>query len=95
MHGRPPAAGRPAGNWRATVTRVAGGVWVRIDRMNADHEFGPLEMGEGLWTAAELTTTVVSTHSHAFGRALAVGDRVLVAFIEGEPNNPIVVCRLP
>lgn len=95
MRTRRPAS-NPQGVWRATISRVDGSsVWVTVPRLSAQ-DFGPVEIAQGVHTAG-LTTDAASGHVHPLlpsGQTLAVGNRVLVAFIEGRPNDLVVIARL-
>lgn len=85
-----------SGVWRGTVTRITdAGVFIRVARQTG-HEYGPVEIAEGLYTAG-LTTALDGMHAHALqptDHLLAVGDSVLVAFLEGRDNDPVVITRL-
>lgn len=91
-----------SGVWRARVTKVsAAGVHVRVARLNRKHDYGPLPMLETLDTLAGAATGTGGTtepHTHATVNpavpALAVGDPVLVAFVEGRPDDLIVLGRI-
>lgn len=87
----------PSGVWRAQVTRVGGGgVYVTVARLaGTRYEWGPCPIVAGPW--APLTTAVGAgpdAHVHELGPALVAGDRVLVAFVEGKPNDVVVIGRI-
>jgi hypothetical protein len=88
--------GQPRGVWRAVVTRATGGVWVEIPRLNPGRSYGPCDIVEGLWTPARVTGNTATTpaHTHDVGADLAVGDRVVVGFLEGRPDDVVVLGRL-
>lgn len=105
LFGEPtPRRGRTAsGVWRGVVTRVAGGrPFVEVARFAAGREFGPLEVLQGPWTVGLRTEaeaggageSAFASHTHGAGLDLAAGDRVLVAFVEGNPDSPVVLGRL-
>lgn len=86
----------PSGVYRATVTRTAvEGTWVTVDRLGV-HEYGPVDVLAGSWTAGAVTgpASAGTAHTHPAGVTLAQGDRVLVAFVEGRPNDIVVLGRL-
>jgi hypothetical protein len=90
-----------SGAYRGRVTRLTPGgrVYVTVTRLNRAHEYGPLERLEGLSPLAGAVTSEAGTdpHTHATlepAVELAVGDRVLVTFIEGRPDDLVVLGRL-
>lgn len=93
----------PRGVWRASVARVADGrAFVRVDRLSG-HEYGPVDVIEGVWTDETITSadgahthTGLSdgVHTHGVAVPLASGDKVLVCFIEGRPDEVVVLGRL-
>lgn len=104
--GPAPDRSRPTGVWRGVVTRLSGGLpMVEVPRLARGYEFGPCETLYGPWTAGALTGadgghtdsggTVHPDHTHPAGSPLAAGTRVLVAFVEGRPDDVVVVGVLP
>lgn len=88
----------PSGIYRAVVARVTatGAVYVTVDRLTGPHEFGPVTIAQGPWTAGLATEAAgVGPHAHGLGVDLAKGDRVVVAFVEGRVNDVVVLARLP
>lgn len=85
---------RPTGNWRGTVSKVDGSrLFVTIPRLSPGRQYGPVEVGDGPWTS---TTGPGGSdgHTHPSGTPLAVGDRVLVGFVEGNVDDVVVITRL-
>lgn len=91
------------GVWRGKVVRVVGtAAYVEIPRLARGRELGPVEVLEGPWTAGLRTEeesggggeASFAAHTHGAGVDLAPGDRVLVAFIEGSVDQPVVLGRL-
>lgn len=96
------------GVWRARVTQIKNGrPYVVISRLSGELEYGPLELLEGVYTLEGLVTEDTAggagdgsfeAHGHVLfagaSRALKAGDRVLVAFVEGRTDDPIVLGRL-
>lgn len=96
------------GVFRAIVTRVSGGrPYVRIPRHTGDLEYGPLDVLEGVYTLEGLETEQTAggagdssfeAHGHVLfagaSRALKAGDRVLVSFVEGRVDDPVILGRL-
>lgn len=90
--------------WRAKVSRIkAGRPYVVIPRLTGkDHEYGPLDIVEGPWTAGLETEETAggggdasfAAHAHVLGAELAAGDRVLVGFLEGRRDDPVIIGRL-
>lgn len=77
---------------RATVTGFnAAGVAVRVHEQGTRYEQVPIL--EGIWTDAVITDTTAA-HSHHPARALEVGDIVVVGFLGGRPNDPVILGRL-
>lgn len=58
--------GGPGGVYRAKVTRVSGGrPYVTIPRLGGSHEYGPLDILQGVWTAGLTTATApIPPHTH-------------------------------
>lgn len=91
----------PEGVWRGTVTRLAasGRPYVEVPRLVAGFEFGPCD----LYAPLGATTTAAGAHDDGAGGsvpdhahdvpALSAGDPVLVAFIEGRIDDPVVLGR--
>lgn len=90
------SGGRPY----VTIPRLAG----------SSYEYGPLDCLEGVYTLEGLetedtartstpaTSSDFAAHRHTLfagpTRALQAGDRVLVAFVEGNRDDPIIIGRL-
>lgn len=100
---RQPVRRADPGVRRGVVTRVqAPHVYVEIPSLARGREFGPLEALEGLWTAGRRTLeesggggdAAFASHSHDVGPDLAKGDRVLVLFVAGDVDRPVVIGRL-
>lgn len=95
----PPRQG-PTGAWRGRVTRTdsSGRAWVTVPRLTGvDVEYGPCPTLEGPYVLAGTTTGAGGdpTHDHGLTVApLAKGDAVLVTFLEGRPDDPVVLGRL-
>ena len=88
-----PARG-PSGLWRATVARVAGTeVFVVVPRLSPQREYGPVDVARGTW-ATSTGTGGTDGHTHPSGDPLAAGDRVLVGFVEDNPDDLVLICRL-
>lgn len=90
---------RPIGVFRGVVVRVEGPhAWVHVPRLNAtvDHAYGPLEVLQFPGSPG-LETANGSGHTHALsvsGSLLAPGNRVLVAPVDGRPDDLIVLGRI-
>lgn len=91
------------GAWRARVTRIKDGrPHVVIPRLSGELEYGPLEKLEGIYTLEGLATEDAlgspNTHGHLLfagaSRALKADDRVLVVFLEGRIDDPVILGRL-
>lgn len=85
------------GIYVGTVTRVAGRTaYVRVERLGGARSYGPCEVIESLWRGFTTTADGGAGHSHALGdpAPLAAGDRVVVAFLEGRPDDLVVLGRL-
>lgn len=90
--------------WRGTVRRIlaTGGVYVEIKRKRPGYEQGPCEVLEGVWTSGLLTAEGSApgpydgapAHRHGVDKPLAVGDRVLLAEVEGDRDTLVVLGRL-
>jgi hypothetical protein len=82
-----------------TVVRIdatTGRPYVQVDRRTGEHPLGPCPVNDAL-PVDELTTGPASAgtaHTHEHGTPLAVGDLVLVGYVEGRRNDAVVVCRL-
>lgn len=87
-----------AGLYHATIVRIdaTGGIFVKVPRLNRRHTYGPCTRTELL---ADLNGTVTAAggdpaHTHTLTPApLAVGDRVLVGFLEGRANDVTIIGR--
>lgn len=89
---RRPDPSAPSGVWRATVARAAP-LEVVVDRLAGARTFRVLGWADTL----DVTATGVAgdpAHAHTVTPAVAAGDRVLVAFVEGRPNDLVILCRL-
>lgn len=90
---------RPSGVYRAVVTEANGARYkVRIPTLGSRVHYGPVEMVENPYTDG-LTTGLSAddephTHPHR-PLPLAVGDRVVVAFLEGRQDDLVILGRLP
>jgi hypothetical protein len=89
------------GVWKGTVTRLVGGrPMVEIPRLARGAEYGPCESVEGFASATEALSQEsvgdhgTHTHSVTAPASWTAGDRVLVAFVEGNQDDPVVVGRL-
>lgn len=96
------------GTYRARVTQIKGGrPYVVIPRLSGELEYGPLDVLQGIYSLEGLETEDTAggagdgsfeAHSHALFQgpsvALKAEDRVLVAFIEGRPDDPVILGRL-
>lgn len=90
------------GAYRARVTRIkANRPYVVIPRLSGELEYGPLDILQGLYSLETLDTESADgpdPHTHEVilgaGLALAAEDRVLVAFLEGRPDDPVILGRL-
>lgn len=91
---RRPAITPPSGVYRGVVAHVYGprSVEVRVERLTGRTDF-TAEVAEGLWSS-DAATGLAGGHAHRAGVDLAEGDRVLVAFVEGRPNDVVVITRL-
>lgn len=86
-----------AGVWRGTVVRVAadGRPYVTVARLSRGTTFGPCDVLEGPWSSGlDVTAGGAGPHTHGAGADLAAGDRVLVAPLEGRPDEVVVLGRL-
>lgn len=83
------------GSYYATVVQPprpgSGGVWVRVNTERGGRA-GPYrcQFLEGPGAA----TGVAVAHSHQVFAPLAAGDRVLVTFIAGDPDRPLILGRV-
>lgn len=87
----------PRGLYRGRVLRVDNlrRPYVSIPRLSGDYEYGPLEVIEGPWFLAQTGEFICTTpHRHTIDVLLDAGDRVLLGFLEGDPDSPIVLGRL-
>lgn len=92
------------GLWRAEVTRIkADRPYVKIPRLTGNLEYGPLDSLEGVFTLEGVETENTGgldfgAHAHALfaggSRALVAGDRVIVGFLEGRVDDPVLLGRL-
>lgn len=83
----------PAGVWRGRVTRVVDGlVYVTVPRLSPGRQYGPAIVAQGPWS---VHTGTANGHTHPPLIPLAPGDRVLVGFIEGNPDDLVVLARVP
>lgn len=89
-----------SGMFRGKVTRVTSrGAFVEVLRLNRAHVYGPVPVVEGPWTSSANTDPAgggeeLPEHTHGLGPNLAAGDRVLVAFLEGRPDDLVILGRL-
>lgn len=89
---RPTATPRgPVHRGRITRVRPDGLVDVSAPRLNKATEFQRCEVLEGPWTPLTLTTVDGHTHTQTTPPPLAAGDRVLIVFVEGQPDHGLVV----
>lgn len=89
---------RDLGLERAIVTRVSGPAHAFVRLVTGGrHEYGPCPVVEGLWTDDAVTgaATAGTAHVHPAGIELAPGDTVVVGFLGGDPNAPVILGRLP
>lgn len=97
----PSVGGKKYGCYVGYVTKIAlGAISVRVPGAFGDTTLAqPAEMLEFPGTLGITTDTQLSAgnaHSHAdrpSANQLAVGQRVLVLFIEGNPSQPVIVGR--
>lgn len=95
----------PSGVWRGVVRKIQNGKpYVEIERLAKGFQYGPCMIAEGTWTPGMTTNTAQTTvsagepaHTHALApevAPLAVGDRVIIAFIEGRQDDVVVLARV-
>lgn len=86
----------PLGIYRGEVTRFDfGQPFIKIARLTGDYEYGPLAVLEGPWSiGATAQANGPDLHAHDVSSTLVAGDKVLVAFLEGVPDDPVILGRL-
>lgn len=92
----PPRAPLPA-NCRGVVWEILGATTVKVEiphlNIRGSHSI-TATVAEGWWSPNEVTA-VADLHSHGIGNPLAVGDAVVVAFLDGYIEKATVTGRLP
>lgn len=92
-----PRISQPSGIYRGTVVSVdAGRAVVRSERLGFGREFS-VEIPSFPGTPG-LATEVASLHSHGLqpaAAALKAGDRVLLALVEGRPEDVVMIAAYP
>lgn len=78
--------------WRGRVTRItAPWAWVEIPALAKGYDFGPCDL-RGL--GHDTNAADDSGHTHTVDSPTAVGDAVIVGFIGGDPEDPVILRRI-